>query len=73
MGTKKIRQTVQYKGAVGSFRKMPRARAVALILARWDDSPVKGDALMDALNMCLKGLTIQEALAERDAVNGVAI
>jgi len=63
----RVRKTVQYKGPVGSFRKMTRDRARLLTLARYDNSPIKGEAFLDALNLCIKGATVQEFLAERQA------
>ena len=46
--------------------KLPRAKAGELILGRYDRSPVQGEALIAALNLCLSGATVQEFLKERE-------
>jgi hypothetical protein len=60
------KKTVQYKPPVGAWRKMPWDTARNLVLAHYDSSPIKGSALMEALNSRLKGATIQQFLAERE-------
>jgi len=61
---------VQYRPSVGAFRKIPRDLARKYILADYDKSPMRGTALFnEALNARLKGVTVEEFLAERDKVN----
>ena len=67
----RYRATVQYKPLIGSFRKIPRDRARALILADYDNSPMTGtETLRQSLNCRLKGATVEEFLAEREAAQG---
>ena len=48
---RRARETVQYKPLFGAFRKIPRDRARALILADYDRSPLSGTALLrESLN-----------------------
>lgn len=61
------RKTVQCAGRVGSFRKMPRDMARRIMLEDYDRAPAKGEALIEAMNLRLKGATMQEFLAERGA------
>jgi len=50
------------------FRKIPRDRARALILADYDCSPMtRTETLMESLNCRLKGATVEEFTTERDA------
>ena len=60
--------TVQYKPRIGQFRNTPRDIARKLILADYDNSPnEKTEHLRDAFNARLKGATIEEFIAEREA------
>jgi len=68
--TRRYVTTVQYKPVVGPFRKVSRDRARALILADYDQSPMTGTkTLIESLNCRLKGATVEEFLAEREAIN----
>ncbi|MCL1786663.1 MAG: hypothetical protein FWG38_01645 [Defluviitaleaceae bacterium] len=61
------RKTVQCARLFGGFRKMPRDMARRIMLEDYDRAPIKCDALLEAMNLRLKGATMQEFLAERGA------
>jgi len=49
---------------------MPRDMARKLILADYDNSPMRGSyALNESLNARLKGATVEDFLAERDSAS----
>ena len=71
---KRNNETVYYKPIIGTFKKMSRDRACRLILADYDSSPMTGtEFIKRLLNYRLKGATVEEFLAEREAAKSYAM
>ena len=58
---------IEYKiNVAGKFCKMPRESAKKLALGVYDRSPIQGAELLQAINLRLKGSTIQQFIKERE-------
>jgi len=57
---------VMYKDVVGPFRKVTRDYARTTILIAYDGLPIKSEMAVKALNLRLKGATVQQFVEERE-------
>ena len=64
-----VKKTIQYREAIGKFQKRPRDYVRQRIVQRYYSSKAQGPALKAALNLCLKGATVDELLAEDAVLN----
>ena len=61
----KTKKYVDYKPAIGAWRRLTWGQARDTALAAYDRNPTKGKYLEEILNGRLKGATMAEFLAER--------